>query len=602
MKKIRKITVAICLIVSIVISGIFSFHVSAALSDYSTCVAHHFDRIEGNVPSNVHGSCGYVALSLFLSFYDVYWNENLVADKYEAHNTVSSGILDPNPTPHLALEHDALKKYVNGNELTSAQYKTFIEVNKDNYFHMYLLYLASTNDKSNGFIPMLNLLDEDYGIQTSEMKILLEYYLYVICGIDSRGVTVHMEESQGLLTSEENSTFLQGIRNKVNGNEEGGVNNSGIPVIYSGKDISANTRHAMIAYDTRAKEGKEDDVLLHMGYTSDSYTSIYNTVYNYDVRIIWIEINEEYFPHVHCSDYTWRETGEMVCSCVAYKDMHPAHEHKPASGAAMCPSANKTADCICGEKVNGAHRYVNPFYTSSNHWYECACGENSEATSHILTKYTNYSSEEHKHSCECGYTVYEQHNLTQRSESSDYHITECICGYYEEETHVLTFGGFSASGHTLVCECGYTREETHSLAYQRASDEYHRLVCDCGYSYNEDHTLTYQDYHTDICVCGYTYTTPHNFTYQEGSDENHHIATCECGYDGEVWHTWTYKSTSTSHHSCICPCGYVKIGEAHVFEQVGIRYSVCKFCGYTRDNTGPGGNVIMGEKIEEEKE
>ena len=43
-------------------------------------------------------------------------------------------------------------------------------------------------------------------------------------------------------------------------------------------------------------------------------------------------------------------------------------------------------------------------------------------------------------------------------------------------------------------------------------------------------------------------------------------------------------------------------GEAHVFVQTGIRYSVCKFCGYTRDNTGPGGNVIMGEKTEEEKE
>ena len=66
MKKHRKISVAICLIVSIVISGISGFHVSAALSDYSTCVAHHFDRINGNVPSNVHGSCGYVALSLFM--------------------------------------------------------------------------------------------------------------------------------------------------------------------------------------------------------------------------------------------------------------------------------------------------------------------------------------------------------------------------------------------------------------------------------------------------------------------------------------------------------------------------------------------------------
>lgn len=408
MKKIRKITVAICLIVSIVISGIFSFHVSAALSDYSTCVSHHFDRINGNVPSNVHGSCGYVALSLFLSFYDVYWDENLVADKYEAHNTVSSGILDPNPTPYLALEYDALKKYVNGNELTPAQYKTFIEANKDNYFHMYLLYLASKNDEPNGFVSMLNLLDDDYGIYTSEMKILLEYYLYVICGIDSRGVTVHMEESQGLITSEENSAFLQGIRDKVNGNEDGGVNNSGIPVIYSGKDTSADTRHAMIAYDTKAKEGEKDDVLLHMGYTSNSYSSIYNTVYNQDVQIIWIEINEEYFPHVHCSDYNWKDTDENVCSCIAYKDMHPAHLHESTGKLARRDVATHTYECVWGDEITEPHSFTSNL--------------NPTSTSHTAV-------------CECGYTITVKHIFTYESISNLYHGGVCACGYSTTGMH-----------------------------------------------------------------------------------------------------------------------------------------------------------------------
>ena len=237
------------------------------------------------------------------------------------------------------------------------------------------------------------------------------------------------------------------------------------------------------------------------------------------------------------------------------------------------------------------HKYVNNVNGLAYTYYE----------SHDFV-YSNATSNHHTNTCICGYQAEVPHSLTYQQSTDNCHTLVCECGYTREEDHLLTYQQSSDISHALICECGYTREETHSLAYQRASDEYHRLVCDCGYSYNEDHTLTYQDYHTDICVCGYTYTTPHNFTYQEGSDVNHHIATCECGYDDEVWHTWTYKSTSTSHHSCICPCGYVKIGEAHVFEQVGLRYSVCKFCGYTRDNTGPGGNVIMGEKTEEEKE
>ena len=307
------------------------------------------------------------------------------------------------------------------------------------------------------------------------------------------------------------------------------------------------------------------------------------------------------------SDHKWLYAGQqsdgtykLICSICngvkyveslsgyAYNTYNACGEnHTLSSGNMMAVASYGTSDYYKCKYC----RYVAPF-------------ENIVAQDYDKTYYTDAL-----HKCEndvagLEYTCYESHSYICSNISSTHHADVCECGHQmgELQPHVLTFAGFSESGHTLVCECGYAREETHSLTYKRASDEYHRLVCDCGYSYNEDHTLTYQDYHTDICVCGYTYTTPHNFTYQEGSDENHHIATCECGYDDEVWHTYTYSSISDSYHSRICPCGYIASEENHTLKRLDFRYSACAFCDYVRDNFGSIGNIIKGEKTEEEKE
>lgn len=42
----------------------------------------YFYQLENNLPENVVGTCGYVALAMLLSYYDCFWDDNLVPDEY----------------------------------------------------------------------------------------------------------------------------------------------------------------------------------------------------------------------------------------------------------------------------------------------------------------------------------------------------------------------------------------------------------------------------------------------------------------------------------------------------------------------------------------
>ena len=54
-------------------------------------MAHYFYDLQENYPRNKHGTCGYVAIGMVLSYYDNYLNANIVPEKYEAHTAISDG-------------------------------------------------------------------------------------------------------------------------------------------------------------------------------------------------------------------------------------------------------------------------------------------------------------------------------------------------------------------------------------------------------------------------------------------------------------------------------------------------------------------------------
>lgn len=59
-----------------------------------TFLSTYYSHLRNNMPLNILGICGYTAISMFLSFYDSYWNDNFIAEQYDSRcSEINSGDL-----------------------------------------------------------------------------------------------------------------------------------------------------------------------------------------------------------------------------------------------------------------------------------------------------------------------------------------------------------------------------------------------------------------------------------------------------------------------------------------------------------------------------
>ena len=62
-------------------------------------VINYFNNLDLNMPTNNVGNCGYVALTMLLSYYDTYWNGDIIPDIYNNPNqTVISALTTQSTT------------------------------------------------------------------------------------------------------------------------------------------------------------------------------------------------------------------------------------------------------------------------------------------------------------------------------------------------------------------------------------------------------------------------------------------------------------------------------------------------------------------------
>ena len=449
MKKLKHSIIAVVLVFSL-LTGVFSIN-SVALQPGPDCekVSHHFfEEIGNSVPANVRGSCVYVALTMMLQFYDFYWNDDFVDDSYYDGGLISCNTDNyPSAVPKILLENYILPE-------NESEYPNFVRENYMDYLHLYLLYLASSVVRGENDQPLINFDDESYGINIFETQDLLEFYLKNVAGFSREQVVVHVVTSSGEITAE--SEIYQLIAEKVE---------SGIPVYYSGG--TDDSSHAMIAY--KMTDGG-DDIDMSTGYTDscfpietyidnndaspgdESHTTVLTTKYKNDVKIMWIEITDG-CPHKCSNRYLWYPTNTPVCSCVAYKNMHPAHTH----------SAIELGD--------------SDLQTSTTHTYLCYCGE-LLVSSHGDYTYHSISDYKHARTCSCGYVTQNSHILEYTKDDSTHTKTCIYCGYAKNECHTMSYSSLSNTMHSRTCFCGYSIAEQHNFVRQSA--QYSRCT-DCGY-------------------------------------------------------------------------------------------------------------------------
>lgn len=392
-QRIRKTLVSLSLVVAILILGISQTIAYASEPEsYSTCAEHYFSKLQNDIPDNLMGSCVYVALTMMLSFYDMYWHDIFVPDNFEGEKGLYGvGSTYPIFIPQIKLEND----FWEAHKEELADYSSLIANYASEYLHLYLINL-SIELGYNTSTPA----DESYGISIAEAKILLEYYLS-LQGITSEQVSVHTI-SESLTVSR--SDVLNAVRTQVQ---------AGNPVYFRGTKIEntsdvdtgiKKSGHAMVAYGIDG-----DDIKLHTGWIDRSiqddeikYVSSVNTTeYQYNIGALWLEINESAFPHV-CS-YSFQEmaTSKMLCSCQAYHSLHDEHTHK-------------------------RFKYVKNSYTLSGHNSQCICDTIFEEW-HAYT-YVDQTTN-HLRSCDCGYVDVESHTY----ENISIRLMRCrYCGYTTE--------------------------------------------------------------------------------------------------------------------------------------------------------------------------
>ena len=116
MKKYLNKTIAFGLFVAI-IASLSNIYVSADETELrSSCVEDHFNMLgttSNSTPPSVY-SCAYVALSMLLTFYDSYWHEDFVPDRFEwDKGTYDSSTDTLLTTFNASTENDAWESFKN---------------------------------------------------------------------------------------------------------------------------------------------------------------------------------------------------------------------------------------------------------------------------------------------------------------------------------------------------------------------------------------------------------------------------------------------------------------------------------------------------------
>lgn len=257
----------------------------------------YFLNLVDNFGNNTHGTCSYVAIGMLLSFYDSYWNDNLIPESYDKVSNYQFVI-----SPTYDFEYpsfDALSPGVESEEwddvfeLTESEYLTFVNQNESTYFQSKLIKLSQAYFGTAKFESSTN----PYGMSFAEIFSFLGYYLYNYRGLTTSNFYIDSENT--------NSNLVKSFAiSKIT---------DGAPVLLR---VSSPTLgcHALVAYDY---DSYNDEIYVHPGWRDDegnslTHVSLSSLGFNNIVDAISLEINSS---HVHSNNYH-SSRNMNVCSCM----------------------------------------------------------------------------------------------------------------------------------------------------------------------------------------------------------------------------------------------------------------------------------------------
>lgn len=207
----------------------------------------YFDNLTSNFGYNENGSCGFIAVGMVLSYYDTYWNDNIIPEQYDVPCYATTGdFLSRRNSPGIRDDADELDS--NGNP---------IELNTENDFHLKLLSMANDAHAYGRNFP------NTYQFHRVN---LLNYYLENVVKLkkgydyDIEAVTCEVEDSDQCYVGQSDGTERQKTIEWIK---------EGYPVIVAMETYYGG--HIVVAYDY---DEKEDEIYAHLGFPGKTHEKL----------------------------------------------------------------------------------------------------------------------------------------------------------------------------------------------------------------------------------------------------------------------------------------------------------------------------------------
>lgn len=245
-------------------------------------MSQYFLNLTDNFPLNSHGSCGYVAISMLLSYYDTYWSDGFIPEGYETTSEVAS--FTDTGIPTYTVKSPGATRYDYGS-IDKVPTRLYLERSLQNYTKDFQALLFSIAENTYGEIPLDSSLT--IGTTFDQMLNILDTYLFKYIGMPTSMLSIKHETDRDNVWDFTIEQLRMGRPVIVRSNQFGG--------------------HVSTAYDYDPMGG----ILYgHAGIDGLNHVPLGNRVGTdwYDATVIVTD-----FDHQHTNNYI--AASETYCPC-----------------------------------------------------------------------------------------------------------------------------------------------------------------------------------------------------------------------------------------------------------------------------------------------
>lgn len=306
-------------------------------------IKNYFQNLYKYSPYNKNGSCGYVSFIQYLSYFDTFYNDNIIDDKYDKNDGNKSNIKEANKNS------PGVERFTS---YTGKLYN-YANSNKNNDYQAYLMTLnndyLNTNNSEN-FSSQISM--ENYQNLLKSINNLKLKFTY-INGIKKFGKGNHK-------TDESINFFDNYVKNKL---DEGYpvILHIGGDIIETKDEIGWNYEgyHSVVAY-------YYDDEGIHcnFGWGSQYTDTVFSAPDYYIIYAGYIDNNS--LTHYHSNNYIIN--NNYLCGC---------HEHNYNSYYEWKSYSKHLSYCLCNNSIEMGH-IVKSSSTTSRYMECILCGGDAE--------------------------------------------------------------------------------------------------------------------------------------------------------------------------------------------------------------------------------